>query len=332
MCGAMRALLSTINFDHPQTGMLDGFEKVLGAENVRMVETQRLPRHPRPRGTPDQILLYAAREFQPDWIWLQLQEIGKISARGIASLSEALPHCVVTHWMGDCRKEIEEYLASICKATHATFISSVGQIPMYKAAGASVVHYVQIGLDWAEDVAAPEKAPPFSVPDVVICANWYPEILFPGTPAREAAVKALMNAGIRVGVVGNDWPSWIPETGRCHVKQQIHVWRAAKVCLNVNHFNDIELYYSDRQLIAMASGRPLVCHYVPGLEREFENWKHLVWYKEPNELVDSVQRLLGDESLRRRIGQAGKAEVIANHTWEARIRSLVPLIEQIRPE
>jgi len=100
--------------------------------------------------------------------------------------------------------------------------------------------------------------------------------------------------------------------------------------LNVNHFNDIQNYYSDRQLIAMASGKPLVCKYIPGLENEFENGKHCLWYYDEPELVKHVKSLLANPSLAARIGAAGKEEVLKNHTWEARVRDVLPDIERIR--
>jgi len=200
---------------------------------------------------------------------------------------------------------------------------------MFRAAGAERAEYLQIGIDESEDLNAPPRAAPWPVPSVVFCGSHYGSA-FPGTRARELAIKALMNAGIQVGVVGAGWPAWAPVLGACPVKQQVHVWRAALVCLNVNHYNDVERYYSDRQLIAMASGTATVCHYIPGLEEEFENRRHCIWYKQIDELVPIVTELLSDEGLRQAIGAAGKSEVAANHTWTARVRSILPLIEETR--
>lgn len=320
----MRALLATINYDHPQLGMLDAFQKIFGKENVADCDYWH------PGGEhPDEMLVRMARDFQPDWVWLQVQTSKKITPQGISRLRQLLPNTIVTHWTGDLRPQVGEYLSSICCVTHATFCSSVGQIPMFQAAGAPHVRYVQIGLDWDEDVAAPVQAPPCPVPEVVMCGGHYGNA-FPGTKDRVGGIRALVAAGLPVGVVGNGWPGGCNVVGSCHVKQQIHVWRAAKVCLNINHFNDVELYYSDRQLIAMASGKPVVCHYVPGLEREFANWEDCVWYRGETELVDVVRKLLASPEDCARIGANGKKKVLEHHTWEARIRRLVPFIEELR--
>jgi glycosyltransferase involved in cell wall biosynthesis len=321
-----KALLATINYDHPQLGMIDAFQKVFGHGNVIDCDYFHSGGE-----SPDGMLVRMAREHRPDWIWLQVQDSNKITADAIKQIRAELPGTVVTHWTGDLRPQVSHYLGTICEATHATFCSSVGQIDMFKKAGASLCQYVQIGLDWDEDVAAPHRPPPFPVPDVVFCGGYYGE-QFPGTKQRVEAILALKRAGIGIGVVGQGWSAGgYNVLGHCHVKEQCHVWRAAKICLNVNHFNHVPLYYSDRQLIAMASGRPTVCHYVPMLEQEFENWTHCVWYRNPGELVEVVQALLRDPEMQTRIGTCGKNEVIANHTWEARIRVLLPTIEELRP-
>lgn len=322
----MKALLATINYDHPQVGQHDAFCKVFGADSVRECDYLAIGRA---RGDPNGALLAAAREHQPDWLWLQLQDTGTITPATLGAINEAVPHCVITHWTGDCRPQVSGYLSSICRATHATLCSSVGQIPMFEAAGAKHVQYVQIGLDWDEDIAAPTRLPPFPIPDAVFCGGHYGSV-FPGTTLRAGVIRALMDAGIGVGVVGPGWPRGFPSIGTCPVKQQIHVWRAAKVCINVNHFNDIERYYSDRQLIAMASGKPVACAYVPGLEHEFEDRKHCMWFRTPEQAVEVVRELLADDDLRQQIGTAGRAEVVANHTWEKRIGDLLPFVESLR--
>ncbi|RPH34199.1 MAG: hypothetical protein EHM90_06070 [Chloroflexi bacterium] len=230
--------------------------------------------------------------------------------------------------MGDMRASVGPYIGAMSKECHLTLTSSVGQIAAFQAAGARRTLYSQVGLDWAEDVMGePAWEPPFRIPDVVFCSNYYGSA-FPGSPERVEAVAALLHAGIDVGVVGQGWPRGFPVVGKCGVKQQTHVYRRAKVALSVNNFNDVELFYSDRHLIALASGTPLVSRYVPGLEREFTNGRHLLRYSTPGELVESVRSLLGSEDLRRRIGRQGRAEAIRSHTWFSRILSVLPHVEE----
>jgi glycosyltransferase involved in cell wall biosynthesis len=296
---------------------------------VREVDYLGLQRQGRSVPDINRGLIETARDFRPDWIWLQVQETGVLQPEALLEIRRLLPACVVTHWTGDCRVVVSPYLSSICKSTHVTFNSSVGQAPLFLRAGAPEVQYCQIGVDWEEDVLGlPVWTPPFRVPDVVLCGNYYGKV-FPGTRDREEAVRRLEREGVDVGIVGSGWPRGFPVAGQCGVKQQYHVWSRAKVGLNVNHFNTIERYYSDRQLISMASGTPVVCKYVPGLEKEFVQGRDCLWYDDPADLVLHVLSLLKSEERRRSIGAQGRETVMRSHTWWNRILGLLPVVERL---
>ncbi len=262
-----RVLVVPLNYSHRQAGQLDAFADVFRSGNVLEFDYMGRLRLGQSNEQITGEFVRNAIDWKPDWIWMQVQGSNIINALGLAAIKRELPKTVITHWMGDARTSVPGDLAEFCRWTDATLISSddQSQRAMYHAAGAKRIHYVQIGLDYQEDVLGlPVWEPPFKVPDVVFIGGYYGD-MFPGSVERLAAVRRLVQEKIDVGVVGAGWPSDIPVIGTCHVKQQHHVWKRAKVALSINHFNNLELYYSDRQLIAMASGTPVVCHYVPGL-------------------------------------------------------------------
>jgi glycosyltransferase involved in cell wall biosynthesis len=331
MIRRVAAVNITINHE-PERGMICALRDIFGADNVlnvdfmRTAESMSLP-------TMNTWVLSQCLTFKPDWVWFQVQDTSMIGSWVIRELRRRLPGCVVSHWMGDARENVCDYLTEICRDTHLTLISSVGQIPMFQQAGASKVEYLQVGLDLPEhaDFSAPPSPVTFQVPDVVFCAK-HAGYQFPGTRDRIEGIQALMQSEIDVGIVGTGWTSGFPVVGSCHRNDQTNVYRHAKVALSINHLNTIERYYSDRQIIAMASGTPVVCKYVPGLEREFTHGVHCLWYDHPDELVGHVKSLLSDPDLRARIGQAGRAEILKSHTWRSRFLSVIPTIEQIQKE
>lgn len=336
-----RVLVAPLNYSHKQNGQLHAFREVfgrLGAE-VREFDFMALDRCGVAAG---EALLTEAKDFQPDWIWLQVQGSGVISGTTVERIRAALPRCFISHWMGDCRLEVPEDLAALCRATHATLISSVGQIPLYQKTGAARVHYVQIGLDWVEDVLGePDWTPPFRVPDIVFCGGHYDHVdaFKTGTSERIAAVRCLLKQGFDVGVVGRGWPNDIRVAGECHVKQQHHIYKRAKIALSISHFNDIERYYSDRLLIAMASGTAVVAKWFPGIDKEFALWGQATVgpvgcyaWADHAELVSVVRYLLSDEVARKAVGDRGRQRAVAEHTWTARIADLLPKIEAWRKE
>ena len=325
-----RVLMSCINYDHPQNGMLHAFQSLLGSSNVADFDFYDLLRKGMSKESISAAYVKACIDHKPDWVWMQLQDSKIITADDILKARVALPKTVFTHWTGDLRASVSPYLSSICKATHLTLISSTGQIPAFKAAGASRVKYCQVALDWNEDVLGSQYyEQPFRVPEVLFCGNYY-GTTYPGTVDRERAVLALIKAKVDIGIVGHGWNSNYPVLGYCKLKEQVHVCKRSKICLNVNHFNDVERYYSDRQLVSMASGRPLVCKYIPGLEEEFTDGVHLRWYKTEDELALIVQQLLKDEQAREFIGSSGRSEVLKNHTWFNRFTGLIVDIEKIQ--
>lgn len=327
-----RILCVPLNYSHKQRGMLGAFREVFGADNVREFDFMEASRNGR---DANKLLLEAALKFNPDWIWLQLQDSGIITSSTIEKLRRKLKSCLITHWTGDVRAntgildlDVSKNLLKICQATHATLISSVGQIGIYRQTGAPRIEYVQVGLDWDEDVLGlPPWEPPFRVPDVVFCANHYGHVpsFERGTRERLEAITSLAKAGLDVGIVGNGWPTGCPVVGTCHVKQQHHVYKRAKVALSISHFCDIDRYYSDRQLIAMASGTPTVCYYVPGLEHEFADQLDCLFYSpvDGRSVVDRVKWALDHTDQAAKIGAAGQSKVVKDHTWTARIRTLV---------
>jgi hypothetical protein len=326
-----KVMTATINYDHPQCGMLRAFSGLF----PQVSDFDYFARHVKGGESAKSIsdgFVDAATRAKPDWIWLQLQDTNVISSDAIMDVREALPKCVISHWTGDCRPSVSPYLASICQSTHLTLVSSVGQLHMFRNAGARRAEYLQIAVDWEEDLLGiPDWTPPFRVPEVVLCGNHYGD-KFPGTRDRMLAIEALMAAGVDVGVVGNGWPHGVKVCGSCHVKQQHHVYKKAKVALAINHFNDIIQYYSDRQLITMGSGTPVVCYGVPGLDNEFRDGVECFFYHTTHELVANVVGLLANATLRKSVGAAGRAAIWRSHTWPSRILSVVPLVEEVQSE
>ena len=329
-----RVLVLPLNYDHPQEGMVEAFRQVFGDVSVSVFDYLFVQKQLQGSAVyADAEFFEVATRLKPDWIFMQLQETGIVTPATIGSIKLALPNTVITQWNGDYRPELGEYQKSIARACDLTLLSSRGQLADYTRAGARDVAYCQIGLDWSEDVLGkPAWQSPFEVPEIVFIGNYYEHGPWKrGTAERLDAVKRL-NAvfGARFGVVGSGWPAGTPVIGACTVKQQHHVWKRAKVAINVNHENHVESYYSDRLLIALASGTPVVTYKVPGLDREFDVGEELLAYDETltdDDLVNCVDFLLTHPSRAREIGMRGRLRVMREHSWYARILQILPTIQ-----
>lgn len=69
----------------------------------------------------------------------------------------------------------------------------------------------------------------------------------------------------------------------------------------------------------------LLIHYFPGLEQVFRNRHHLVWFNTFDEAVELARYYLAHDEERAAVGAAGRAEVVANHTWDIRVRRMMRL-------
>ncbi len=80
---------------------------------------------------------------------------------------------------------------------------------------------------------------------------------------------------------------------------------------------------------AMATGSPLLCNEdasYNGLLDLFEDGEHLVLYSDERDLHKQVQRLLGDDRERVRIGKTGMEYVRSAHTYEHRVNTFLQTV------
>lgn len=273
----------------------------------------------------EQTFIQQVREFRPDWIHMQLQFTNLLPPSAVAQARALMPRAIITNWTGDCRSEANHYFTRMSEHVDLSLISSEGQLPLYRSAGCQNVEYWQIGVD-------PHTFHPLSADDrtdlkrryrhdVAFCASNTPHYAFPASTFRRALAQAMHDRyGIRFGLYGSGWGRI--GRGEVHYYKQNEVYNASKIALSVNHFNDVRMYFSDRQLITMASGAMVICHYIPGLEEYFENGKDLVWFTNRNECFQLMDHYLANPEEAAAIGARGARKVLEQHSYAARVREL----------
>lgn len=124
-------------------------------------------------------------------------------------------------------------------------------------------------------------------------------------------------------VYGAGWPF---KTERAVPRYQYaRALRRAYVNLGSNHY-DIVRYYDRRLFECMASGRAHITRYVPGMEKHFQNGKHLVWFHTIKQALDAIQNLLKYPEKREAIAQAGRGLVLSQHSFDIRAAQLKELL------
>ena len=72
-------------------------------------------------------------------------------------------------------------------------------------------------------------------------------------------------------------------------------------------------YFTHRNLIALASGSCVLMKHFPGIEQFFTNWEHCVFYKTNYELLDIIEFLKREPSIRNKIAKNGNSYVRQNY-------------------
>lgn len=117
-----------------------------------------------------------------------------------------------------------------------------------------------------------------------------------------------------------EWPAYN--------EQLVQICRGADVVLGINRRNDIELYFSNRTFLTLASGGFHVTRYVPGLETMFRNREHLVWYHTDEECVQLIDYYLAHPKLRRKIAAAGCDWVRRRYGMTRQVNRILRIVDE----
>jgi hypothetical protein len=120
----------------------------------------------------------------------------------------------------------------------------------------------------------------------------------------------------------NEW--WRPYT----YEEMAKVYQQSKIAVNVgrdDYLQDANL----RVFEAMAAGALLITQLPSELILiGFEPNVHFVGYESESDLLDLVRYYLSNEKKRQQIAEAGREKVLKEHTYDARVKTLLSMLEQ----
>ena len=119
---------------------------------------------------------------------------------------------------------------------------------------------------------------------------------------------------------GSDSPLYV--VGR----QFIEAYQDARVALVPAPPAGVPNYWSNRIYLAAGTGTPCVVGWAPGLEDHYSDGSEVVYFRSSSDMLEAISGLLKRPELRARIGEAGRARTLRDHTYEARARELLGAI------
>jgi len=87
--------------------------------------------------------------------------------------------------------------------------------------------------------------------------------------------------------------------------------------------------YMRRMWRGIASARMLLMEYVPGMEEDFENHEHMVWFRTIEEGIDLIRYYLNNDDERERIAKSGYQLILDNHTCDHRLDEFEQIVRRV---
>lgn len=117
-----------------------------------------------------------------------------------------------------------------------------------------------------------------------------------------------------------EWPAYHEEL--------VKICQSARVVLGTNRSNKVEGYFSNRTFLTLASGGFHLTAYVPGLERLFENHRHLVWFHSHDECLELLAHYVNRPEECRRLAGEGRKRVRARFSLRRQVLRLARVLTQ----
>lgn len=227
--------------------------------------------------------------FKPTHVFYQ----GSLTIEDIIKIKTATK-CKWTTWTGDVRYAPMQYLMDLKEVTDQYYFPFSGELlrTYSRLLGKTCVYIYEPFQDWR--YKTPKQ---MTEGRISFVGNVYETL--PGGTERIEISKYIGKHCSELVCYGSgfDW-----SIKNCDVPD---LYNDSYLVIADNNWNDIEGYFTPRNLGAMAAGSCCLMRTFPGIEEHFENWKHCVYYRHKYELLDIITFLKVNPEVRNRIAIKG---------------------------
>ena len=154
------------------------------------------------------------------------------------------------------------------------------------------------------------------------------DIIFIGNNNQASRLPLLerLSKTFNLKVFGAGWEGTnLNFSGHVFGEEFSKVCSRAKISIGIvdTKWENLEAYFSNRLVNTLATGCFFISCYTPEMEKIFTNRKHLVWYKNEDELFELIRHYLMNEEEREKIAIEGQKEVYENYTYEKSVKRIL---------
>jgi spore maturation protein CgeB len=197
-----------------------------------------------------------------------------------------------------------------------------------------VVGYTDSGLaarhrDWdfpGRALYLPHAIDPRAAPAAGAFAARDPRLVFLAnpTPLRRETVARIDEP---IAIFGPGWrradgPAHHIHSGRVAARRAPQLYAAHRAALNIRNELHVLTGLNQRNFEPCLAGAALITDDQPDLESCFEPGREVLVWRDVDELNGVYAEVLGDVSLAQRVAEAGRARVLAQHTFAHRLESV----------
>jgi hypothetical protein len=261
------------------------------------------------------IARYLVQAFEPDFLILTRHAI----ELGEPALKSLLQNRPAAFWYFDL--EPKEKVLRLGQLVGKMYVTVLGQIEAYRAAGIERVEFLPQAVDPGRDVPAADA------PRQYHCDTSF---VGSGHSSYRYDVLRAVAAVSRLQIRGPGWrdaPSDLPVAGGpVHGKRLAQVIRGAAISLGASSYpaHDTERFSaSNRMWTILGCGGFYLGRHVSGIESFAADGRHCAWYRSPAEAAELTRHYLDHPAERERIANAGRAHALAHHSYADRLALLL---------
>lgn len=253
------------------------------------------------------------RRFKPDIVFVFCRDLP------FSLLKEFQTDATTVVWVEEPLQEFpDEYIEYLAQAD-AVFITNPSKLAMLRSRGIDHAAFVLEGFSSTFHHPIKVRRPKR-------------DIAFIGGPGREGKRAEFLAEVARhhdLEIFGCHWDEWNTLYPRLRINGPVRppgyrrVCAESRIVLGLNQVNRDSLYFSNRTFLTLACGGFHLTHYVPGLERVFENRKHLCWYRDVDDCIAQIDHYLARPDERDAIAEQGCEYVHAEHQFDSRVRYIL---------